>query len=235
MYKLVKVELPEGQKLGSYIRELYLNNDEETAKDLIFRLTYPYILNELKRKYSNLTNTDDGITSASIAFMKTFKHYDPNKEDGSFMAYYKLALKSQIINDVFRNYRDKPETRELLFKVERSMTYLDEPVVGKDDDESKTKADTTIGSTDIEEDIYLLEMSDRIHKVIADMFTEAPRHKKTSEDIFYHYMNTCINGDPESYTDIAKKFGSTCSTIRKICVNYKELFLNKWEEMGYDR
>ena len=129
MYELKLMMVPKGYKINDYIKELYTNaktaEEIDDCKDKIFRLTYKFGLDELKRN-QHMTTIEDGLGDMSLAFLKTFNNFDPTKEEASFLNYYKLAIRTEIMNTKFRKYRNRKEDRELCYRTV-SYTHLTLP------------------------------------------------------------------------------------------------------------
>lgn len=239
MYKLTNQKLPKGYTMSEYINEQIANakTDEEIeqCKETLFRLIYPMGYREVQ-KYSNIVSLEEGLTDMSVAFIRTFNNYDPTKEGSSFPQYFKLTIKSEIINNTYGRYRVSDESRELWYAATRNMDYLDEPVMNKDEKETGTKANALADEKfDIERHLMDEDFKNDVHKVIDSMFAKAGRHKPSTEDIFKCYIDSLMTSEPLNYTQVAKKFGKSGTNVRKICIEYAEKFKKEWEERQYVR
>lgn len=231
MYLIKMIPLPKGRKLNEYINEILTTRDREEAKDLIFRLTYPYGLTEVKR-YMHLTNMDDGLSCMSMAFMRTFEKYDPNKEGASFMNYYKLTIKTEVMNDKFRNYRAKREWTELVMKAEGNFYYLDEPATNKDDVEKGSKGDAIASPYDIDDVVIANDIKDRLLALASQAVRDNikyPKQTPAHEKVMLYYAQTCIDGDPADARRIEREIGVKAHTARRIIHKYKNQMLELWE------
>ena len=237
MYDLKRYELPKDGKetYRSYIKKIYVNAktkaELEEAKDKIFRLTYPWALNQLK-KYSNLGTPDEFLGDMSVAFMKTFNSYDPDKEGSSFIQYYGLAIRCEVINAYYGRYRGNDRDKTLLHTAMNLTTYLDEPVFNKDTKETGTKADLLVDN-DIDFDKDMIEEDYR--KEIFDLAWEAlnsKKHKKVSEDVYLRYIELILDDDFKSYAEIARELGKSLCNVRKIILEYNGVLAGLIKERG---
>lgn len=235
MYKLKKHVLPEGETYSKFIRETYINaktpEEIEEAKELIFRLTYPWALNQLK-KMSNMGTPEEFVGAMSVAFMKTFNSYDPHRECSSFLQYYRLAIRCEVINEYYGRYRGNDKDKALLHTAKNLTTSLDEPVFNKDTKETGTKADLLV-----EEEINFtasLEEEDTIEyiKKLAKEAVMSKRHKKVSEDVYMIYIDLLVRGKFETYTQVAKIAGKSLCNVRRIIVEHNEILANMIKERG---
>ena len=97
MYKVTSIKAPEGKTFSEYALELATRikngEDKDYNLDLLFRLTYPMMLAEVKR-YTNLLPIDELETFISMAFMKTVDKFNPYAPNVSFInAFSSTALK----------------------------------------------------------------------------------------------------------------------------------------------
>lgn len=230
MYKIETMPLPKERKIGEYIKELYATYDREEAKDKIFRLTFPYGIRELKR-HANMTSIEDGLADMSVAFMKTFNNFDPDKPGASFMNYYKLSIKTEVICTKFRNYRHSDKWMEVCYKIENRMDYLDTPIYDKDDTDAGTKANAIPDDVDITRDILHEEFENTIYKILDKVFEMTNYHKAKDKDVFTSYIESCFKEDkPLPYTKLAEKYELQPRAVGRICKKHLPIFINLWRE-----
>lgn len=229
MYQVNLIMLPKGHKLNDYIVDIY--NEAETieeAKDKIFRLTYKFALDELK-KHQHMTTIEDGLGDMAVAFTKTFNHFDPTKEVSSFMNYYKLAIKTEIMNTKFRKYRNTEAGRKLCYRMEANMGSLDEPVKGREDLESGTKGDLIPSEYDIDKDILDNDIKRRVLEIGNKAFDSAARTNEEYRPIFLYYLKTCTEGKPTNAKALARKFDIPYANIRRMLIKYTPIFMEMWK------
>ena len=232
MYQVNLIRVPKGQKMKDCINEIFTNaktpEEIEEAKDKIFRLTYKFALDELK-KHQHLTTIEDGLSDMSIAFMKTFNNFDPTKEGASFLNYYKLTLKTELIRTKFRKYRNSEEDRELCYRMEMGFASLDEPIEGKDHIESGTKGDLI--PSDYEMDISVLDndLRERVLAVGNKAYDSIARRKEEYRPIFLRYLESATTEDPLTAKDLARVYGVSYFNIRRILLKYVPIFIEMWK------
>ena len=155
MYDVEYYEIPQGYKYNDFINKLVIDiragvNVEEN-KDILFRITYPLAVKELK-KYSAIDTYAEMLPDVSIAFMKTLKNYDPYKERSSFMNYYKLAMRSEILLTRYQNRNTEDKRLRTLY--DDSVASLDMRFGNKKGQDVGTVADIVADSNaDITKDI----------------------------------------------------------------------------------
>lgn len=230
MYKVDVIPLPKDRKMGDYIREIYLENDIETAKDLIFRLTFPYALGELK-KLNNMTSVEDGLGDLSVAFTKTFNKYDPHNEKSSFMNYYKIVIKTEVVNTKYRNYRASKEKMNMCTYIESTMDSLDIALTNRDSNKSdiRTKGDVIPSDVDLDDEVYFLLMRERFIDIVRQVVRENPRRKMTHEPVMVYYAETLLDGEPTNNVMIGKVFNLQSHLVRRIRERYEDTIKELWK------
>ena len=234
MYNLEFVKLPKGYKMNDYIKELCINaktkEEIDDCKDKIFRLTYKFGLDEVKR-HRHMTTIDDGLGSMSIAFLKTFNHYDPTKEGASFLNYYRLAIKTEIMNDKFRKYRNRTENRELCYRMEASIGYLDEPTEGKDGKEAGTKGGLISSKHDMIDEIITNDMKNRLMaiamKVVKDNITY-PKRLDSHQKVIRCWAENLMAEEKCDAAEIGRLTDTKIHTARRIIHAYENEIMRLW-------
>lgn len=236
MYELKLIRVPKGYKINDYIKELYTNaktaEEIDDCKDKIFRLTYKFGLDELKRN-QHMTTIEDGLGDMSLAFLKTFKNFDPTKEGSSFLNYYKLAIKTEIINTKFRKYRNSAEGRELCYTMESATGYLDEPVEGKDGLDAGTKGDLISSKYDMFDEMVVNEWKDKLMnialKVVKDNITY-PKRLESHQKVISCWVDNLMGEEQSDAVYIGKLTDTEPHTARRIIHKYEEEIKRLWNE-----
>lgn len=239
MYKLKRYELT--KKDGSYekfIHETMANTeteeDREAAKELIFRLTYPWALNYVK-KFKNLGQPEDFSGDMSIAFMKTFNNYDAEKEGTSFLKYYKMAMRSEIVNNYYGKYRMTEEGKALVTTAKNLMSYLDEPLYNKEEKETGTKKDL-LTDEEVDFDANLVEEDYKNEiKALAWEALQSREHKRNTEIIYMYYIDRVLEGEFTTYSQLARELGKPITSVRKAIVDYNKTLEYLLIKRGYTK
>ena len=234
MYDLELIMTPKGYKINDYINELYANaktaEEIDECKDKIFRLTYKFGLDEVKRN-QHMTTIEDGLGDMSLAFIKTFNNYDPTKEGSSFLNYYKLALKTQIMNTRFRNYRNRQENRELCYRMESSIGYLDEPTEGKDGKEAGTKGGLISSKHDMIDEVITNDMKNRLMdiamKVVKDNITY-PKRIPSHQKVIRCWVKNLMAEEKCDAAEIGRLTNTKIHTARRIIHAYENEIMRLW-------
>lgn len=225
MYDVEYYEIPQGYKYTDFINELVINiragvNVDEN-KDILFRLTYPLAVKELK-KYSSIDTYEEMLPDVSIAFMKTLKNYDPYKERASFMNYYKLAMRSEIILTRYQNRRTEDERLRTLY--DDSVASLDMRFSNKKGEDVGTVADVVADpNADVTKDILYNNLVETIYSAMDRIKVGAcdPEMFEKDKAIFMRYLEACINGEKPKKVDIAKEFGVSFTYASNRIRDYK--------------
>lgn len=239
MYKLKRYDLTteDGSYekfIGKTMRSIKTKEGKEAAKELIFRLTYPWALNYVK-KFKNLGDPEDFSGDMSIAFMKTFNNYKVEKEGTSFLKYYKMAIRSEIVNHYYGKYRMSEEGKTLVTTVKNLMNYLDEPLRNKGEKGISTKKDSLIDevidfTSDLVEEDYKKEI-----KALAWEALQSREHKRNTEIIYMHYIDRVLEGEFTTYTQLARELNKPATSVRKAIVDYNRTLASLLIERGYSR
>ena len=235
MYKIQLLKTPKGVKLNDHIKDLYLNAPREEAKDKIFRLTY-YIAIEELHKYKHLIPIEDALGELSVAYIKTFNNFDPHNEKASFLNYYKLAIRSEVITAKFRKYKNDGDTRELCMRMENNFEYLDEPSENKDGRETTTLGETIPSPVNVECSILNKNTRDKVREIANKAFDIY--NKKSDEkyrSIFVTYMVSATTDDPLNGKDLARLYNMSYYNIRRMIIRYTPIFKELWKgEYDYE-
>jgi DNA-directed RNA polymerase specialized sigma subunit len=228
MYKLNLIKTPHGKTLNGCIMDLYLNAPEEEAKDKIFRMTYYIAMGELQ-KYKHLIPVEEAVGELSVAFMKTFNNFDPTKEGASFLNYYKLTIRSEILIAKFGKYRNSEEGRELLMRMNESIDSLDEPEENKDGREVKTKGEVIPSGLNVEQAVLNKDLRNRVRAIGNAAFDSAKRRTEEYRPIFLKYLETATTDDPMDAKDLARYFDVPYYNIRRMLIKYVPIFMEMWK------
>ena len=226
MYNIVDIlKTPKGVKMNDYIKTIYLNEEPETAKDKIFRLTYLLAKKEF-RKYSNLTTAEYFMADMSIAFMKTYNKFDPSKEEGSFMNYYALAIRTEVLLSAFGRYKNTPEGRQFWLDAQNNTTSLNNLVEDKEGKRNEI-GDTLEDDYNLEQDVETRQLKTILFDIIDRTINISNIGKKHS-DIFKTYIGSKIDGIEITTDEIGAMYGVTGNNVRKIIKTKKHLIQERW-------
>lgn len=228
MYNLNLIKTPHGKTLNECIMDLYLNAPEEEAKDKIFRMTYYIAIGELQ-KYRHLAPIEEMVGELSVAFMKTFNNFDPTKEGVSFLNYYKLTIRSEILTAKFGKYKNTPETRELVMRMEKAIDSFDEPEENKDGREVKTKGEVIPSGFNVEQAVLNKDLRDRVVTIGNAAFDSTKRRTEEYRPIFLKYLETATTEDPMSAKDLARYFNVSYYNVRRMLIKYLPIFMEMWK------
>lgn len=225
MYDVVAYKIPKGSNYSECTKELVRNiragKDVEDSKDKLFRMTYALAIQELK-KYAYIGTPDDLLPDMSIAFMNTLNHFDPDKPGASFVNYYKLAIKTEIINRYYGKFKNKKEWMDGYSYFLNGTRSLHELLYDKNDVETGTLADTIVDdSVDIEGDIEHMALVEVINNAIEEIFKSNKKLKKRGKDIFSYYIEHQLRGEEITQLEVGKKFNASRGNVSNIMALYK--------------
>lgn len=236
MYNIENFDIPQGYKMSEYClvlaRDIYEGVNVEDAKDKLFRMTYPLMMNEMQ-KYRNLRNMEDLVTDLSFAFMKTIKSFDPYKTGASFIGYYRKALFSEVITNEYGKYKRTEKDRNLKRKFEATLGYIDEPVYSKDGGEVGLLQDIIEDkNADLISDILDKDCLDIAHKIIDEIFTEHKRGRKSTKprEIFTLYIDGILTDNEINGNQTAREYGMNRNGAWNIIRYYKPIFTEKLKQ-----
>lgn len=237
MYQVSAYQVPEGYAFSEYtvilLKRIKEDDNAEDAKDKLFRMSYPIMLNELK-KYLNLAPMDDLCSYLALAFMRTIDKFDPYQEGGSFINYYKLTLRTEVINHYYGKYRHSEELRALKRKFEGTMHSLDYSLTDKNDVETNDWYDMIQDTTvNIEEEILKKDLKQTSHIIIDGIFDEPHkgRHSDKPKKIFTEYIDSILDDTGMKNVDIAKKHNVVKSTITNALRRYVPIFKEDYKNI----
>lgn len=225
MYDVEYYEIPKEYKYNDFINKLVIDiragvNVEEN-KDILFRITYPLAVKELK-KYSAIDTYAEMLPDVSIAFMKTLKNYDPYKERASFMNYYKLAMRSEILLTRYQNRNTEDKRLRTLY--DDSVASLDMRFGNKKGEDVGTVADVVADSNaDVTKDIMYNDLVETIYYAMDMIKVGAcdPEMFERDKAIFMRYLEFCINGEKITHRELSEEFGVSHTYIRNRIEDYK--------------
>ena len=219
-YALNKYQIPEGYTFNSYINEAVENirngNDVEYYEDTLFRLTYPNAVKEVN-KLSNYAEPTELLPLMSIAFMTTLDKFDPENPRVSFMNYYKISIRNNVIMAYDKHRGAKEEIKEYYKRCEKTMRSMEELVPVQKNNMLPLYTMIEDNKALIDEDLMCEELIATIFRVIDTMFT--PKQEKTKA-IFMSYIDACINGEKWDQREVAKEFDTVQGYISKIKIKY---------------
>lgn len=226
MYNNVDIlKTPKGVKMNDYIKTIYLNDEPEIAKDKIFRLTYLLAKKEF-RKYSNLISAEYYMADVSIAFMKTYNKFDPSKEEGSFMSYYALAIRTEVLLSAFGKYKNTPKDRQFWIDAQNNTSSLNKMTEDKEGKRSEL-GNTLEDDYNLEADVESRELKTIMFDIIDRTINISNIGKKHS-DIFKTFVESKIEGTDLTTDEIGEMYGVTGNNVRKIIAHKKHLIQEKW-------
>ena len=232
-YALNKYQIPEGYTFNSYINEAVENirngNDVEYYEDTLFRLTYPNAVKEVN-KLSNYAEPTELLPLMSIAFMTTLDRFDPGKDNVSFMNYYKVSIRNNVIMAYDKHRGASEENKEYYKRCEKTMRSMEELVPVQKNSMLPLYTMIEDSKALIDEDVMYNNLIDDIYRIIDTLFT--PKQEKTKA-IFMRYINACINGEKWNQKKVAKEFDTVQGYISKIKIKYCRKLKEELIREGY--
>ena len=232
-YALNKYQIPEGYTFNSYINEAVENirngNNVEYYEDTLFRLTYPNAVKEVN-KLSNYAEPTELLPLMSIAFMTTLDKFDPEKANVSFMNYYKVSIRNNVIMAYDKHRGASEENKEYYKRCEKTMRSMEELVPVQKNSMLPLYTMIEDGKALIDENLSYENLIDDLYRIIDTLFT--PKQEKTKA-IFTSYIDACINGEKWDQKKIAKEFGTVQGYISKIKVKYCRKLREELIREGY--
>lgn len=237
MYDVEYYEIPKEYKYNDFINKLVIDvragvNVEEN-KDILFRITYPLAVKELK-KYSAIDTYAEMLPDVSIAFMKTLKNYDPYKERSSFMNYYKLAMRSEILLTRYQNRNTEDKRLRTLY--DDSVASLDMRFGNKKGEDVGTVADVVADSNaDITKDIMYNDLVETIYYAMDMIKVGIDDRKRYDRDraIFMRHVEACMNEEKITLREISEEFGVSYTYARRMVEDYKVRLKAMLQKEGY--
>ena len=232
-YALNKYQIPEGYTFNGYINEAVENirngNDVEYYQDTLFRLTYPNAVKEVN-KLTNYAEPTELLPLMSIAFMTTLDRFDPEKANVSFMNYYKVSIRNNVIMAYDKHRGAKEENKEYYKRCEKTMRSMEELVPVQKNSMLPLYTMIEDSKALIDENVMYDNLIDDLYRIIDTLFT--PKQEKT-KTIFMSYIDACINGEKWDQKKIAKEFGTVQGYISKIKVKYCRKLKKELIREGY--
>ena len=232
-YALNKYQIPEGYTFNSYINEAVENirsgNDVEYYQDTLFRLTYPNAVKEVN-KLTNYAEPTELLPLMSIAFMTTLDKFDPEKANVSFMNYYKVSIRNNVIMAYDKHRGAKEENKEYYKRCEKTMRSMEELVPVQKNSMLPLYTMIEDNKALIDENLSYENLIDDLYRIIDTLFT--PKQEKTKA-IFMSYIDACINGEKWDQKKIAKKFDTVQGYISKIKIKYCRKLREELIREGY--
>lgn len=231
-YDLDRYYLEDGKTYNGYINEavdsIRKGNNAEYYKDTLFRMTYPIAITELK-KYSNYDDVEELLPIMSIAFMKTIDKYDPENPNVSFINYYKMTMRNDIII-AYTKCRGNKELREYAKKCENTKAYLDElvPISKYNFAPLYTLVEDKFI---IDDEIICEDLKKTIFRIIDNMF-KSPREEKKKK-IFKAYITDRLEGRKTNRSVFAKEFDCTQSYASRVINSSNEKLAVRLRKEGY--
>ena len=219
-YALNKYQIPEGYTFNSYINEAVENirngNDVEYYQDTLFRLTYPNAVKEVN-KLTNYAELTELLPLMSIAFMTTLDKFDPEKANVSFMNYYKVSIRNNVIMAYDKHRGAKEENKEYYKRCEKTIRSMEELVPVQKNSMLPLYTMIEDNKALIDENVMYDNLIDDLYRIIDTLFT--PKQERTKA-IFVSYIDACINGEKWDQKKVAKKFGTVQGYVSKIKIKY---------------
>lgn len=232
-YALNKYQIPEGYTFNSYINEAVENirngNNAEYYQDTLFRLTYPNAVKEVN-KLSNYAEPTELLPLMSIAFMTTLDRFDPEKDNVSFMNYYKVSIRNNVIMAYDKHRGAKEENKEYYKRCEKTMRSMEELVPVQKNSMLPLYTMIEDNKANIDEDVMREELIATIFRIIDTLFT--PKQEKTKA-IFMSYIDACINEEKWDQRKVAKEFDTVQGYISKIKIKYCRKLKEELIREGY--
>lgn len=242
MYILPDVRKPKDMTFSEYtislMDEIKNNRDKDSNMELLFSVSYPIMLSDLK-SYTNLLSIEELEGYIPIAFMKTVNNFDPNAKKASFVGYYKMVLFTEIMQGYYGKYRHTEELRELKRKIDSTVSPLDTPVYDKHGQNTGTWHDLLEDSIDVEADLLDKEFINDIISAINSTFSPKKKglcNQRTirPKQMFTDYIMAHINGEKATSVAIADKYGVSKSAVSNIVYKYMPEFKKELKKRGYD-
>lgn len=233
-YALNKYQIPEGYTFNSYINEAVENirngNNVEYYEDTLFRLTYPNAVKEVN-KLSNYAEPTELLPLMSIAFMTTLDKFDPEKANVSFMNYYKVSIRNNVIMAYDKHRGAREENKEYYKRCEKTMRSMEELVPVQKDSMLPLYTMIEDNKALIDENLSYENLIETIFRIIdTKLFTPKQEKLKT---IFLSYINACINGEKWDQRKVAKEFDTVQGYISKIKIKYCKKLKEELIREGY--
>jgi DNA-directed RNA polymerase specialized sigma subunit len=231
MYKVEGYRIPKDRKYSEFtlelVKKIQENNDDE-AKDILFRLTYPLMLKEAN-KYTDLIPMDEMDAEISLAFLYTLR-FIKTTENFSFIYYFNRVLKSQVLKSYYgHGYIKTEENRKRYRNFKKSIISIEETTNNTEaGDESITILDTMIDETvDVENEAINNTLYDTLTDIINRVFATATirgfvRTEKTKK-LIHDYIRLKIENPDATSAEIAKM----CETSESNLANIKQRYLPK--------
>ena len=238
MYDVTMFDIPREYKYNEFVNKLVndinagVNVDE--SKDILFRVTYPIAIKELK-KYGALDTFDELLPDMSVAFMKTLKNFDTTKEKTSFINYYKLAMRSEILLARYK-HRSDPKNKRLRTLYDDSVASLDMQFGNKKGEDVGTVAEIVADpNAEVTKDIMYNDLVETIYRAM-DMIrvgADDPERFERDKGIFMRHLEACMNEEKITLREIAEEFGVTYTYCRRMIEDYKVRLKAILQKEGY--
>lgn len=242
MYKVTSVKAPEGKTFSGYALELATRikngEDKDYNLDLLFRLTYPMMLAEVKR-YTNLLPIDELETFISMAFMKTVDKFNPYAPNVSFMGYYRMVLKTEVVHGYYGSYRTTPELRDLKRRIDGTMESFETPVFDKHGVDTGCYHDLVEDKYGIDDELMNKAFIEDVLIAIDNVFSPKRKYMNAKrveipKKTFTEFVIGQLNGDKTTMTSISEKYGVSKSAVSNIVYKYKDDFRKELRKLGYN-
>lgn len=239
MYDVERFVVPEGTKLNDYakdlVREIRADKNVEENKDILFRMTYPIMINYVQ-KYKNLYAEEYLVSDMAEAFMRTLRAFDPDADNASFTNYYKMATSTTIINNYYGKYKRDENTRKIKRQTDSTMASLEDKVQDKQGKDSGTWHDLTPDENfEIDADIMRECTHEDIYNSIDAVFVEYGVGSRTarSKKIFTTYVEDILNDNERRQIDIGNQYGVSKYAVCRTIQRYSPLLKEELIKRGY--
>ena len=236
MYELVTHKIGKGEDLNTFSKELVRKikngEDVEKSKDLLFRATYVIGLGEVK-KYSYMGTTYDLMPYMSIAFMKTIDKFNLEKENASFVNYYKRCINTEILWGYYGKYKNKEEWKEGYREFLNCPLSMDEPLRDKNDREGGVFSDAVRDpNNDIDNEISRIILEDAIYKAL-DEIDKVKGLRRSTKELYRYYIECCLHDKKIQQNELAARFNTCKSNVTHILDRYNKMLADILRKEGY--
>ena len=238
MYTIEKFMVPEGYKMSEYamilMKEIKEGKNVEENKDKLFRMTYP-LMHSYVMKFNNLYGEEFLVSDMAMAFMRTVEKFDPDKPNASFINYYKMATKTEIIYNYYGKYKKTEKTRQLKRIAEGTAASLEDPVYDKNGVDTGSWHDLIPDGKELDDELMQRETRKDIYAAIDKAFSNRKQSKTTlkTKSIYTDYINSVLDETNIKQVELADKYGIGKSGVNVIIKRYNPMLKNILIERGY--
>ncbi len=240
MYKIPVYQIPKGRKFNEFsldlVRQIQNDVNKEENVEKLFRLCYPLMLKEAY-KYTDMIPLEDLDAEISLAFLNTLKYVKPDKENSSFIAYYKFAIKSQIMRSYYGTYTCGHKHLQKEFREFHSnIAHLEDMSTMDNGDYQDILGAMPDPTINIEEDVVYNDTLKTIYRAIDKAFEmSGVRGNKiiNAKKIITTYIECKIKNPDATKADVARLCDTLQSNVSNITSRYLPRIKTILESEGY--